>query len=1111
MTLTDETARREIREATAASLFVDAGAGSGKTSALVDRVATSVLGDGVPLAHTAVVTFTEKAGAELRDRLRAEFEKQHRLAGDRGSRARAQAALDDLDGAAIGTLHSFAQRILAAFPIQAGMPPLVEVLDEVGSSIAFDRRWSVMWRELLDDDALAEPLLLALANGIKPDHLRSLARALGNDWDLIESHVLSGGDSNFVAPDTEAFLRHAVAVAELRSVCTSHGDKLSASIDTIAVIAGRLHAATSPAERFALAAAVNRSKDPLRVGRGQIGAAGNWDGRIDDVRSQVVDFCSAAEQLGKKLSEALLRPLARALAVKVLAAAEERVASGALEFHDLLVASRDLLRRDGEARAALQRTYRRILLDEFQDTDPIQIELAVRIAGGADAAAEDWHDILVPPGSLFVVGDPKQSIYRFRRASIETYLEAGAHFGRRVSLTTNFRTVPPVLDWINDVFARIIVENPGKQPRYEGLDAHRTIDPPCVGAAVTVLGADPHEKGTLADALREAEAADVASVVRTALAEGWTVFDQGAELWRPVRAGDIAILLPARTSLRFLEAALDRAGIPYRTESSSLVYQADEIRALMAAVRAIADPSDELATVQALRTTLFGCGDDDLFRYRRAGGRFSVTSPVRDEIADSPVGRAMAYLNGLYRRSRWLSPAELLTELAVDRRVLEVAATVEPSSRARDQWGRVRFVIDQARAWSDVQHGGLRAYLAWASHQAQDAARVAEALLPETDVDVVRVMTVHAAKGLEFGVVVLSGMTSQPRKETGVRLLWRDRGYAVKLGGSIETNDFADASPIDEQMDDAERRRLLYVAATRARDHLVVSLHRAEGGSETAAKIFVDAGAVDAAGVERYESRFEDRTAPLELRSDPGSGRDYDEWLEAVTAARARSKAPSARTASGLEGTEPEVQWAVDDAAGDTALSEQIAGGAKGVRDAELPSSLKGRYGNIIGRAVHGTLQVVDGRDSQVDDAARAQALAEGIPDLLSTVAGFARSALATEVVRTAFDREHWCEMYVGTIEDSLVLEGFIDLVFRSSAGELVIVDYKTDTVRDAVALADRAKHYAPQLQAYVRALEAATSERARACLVFLNDTGAAGQVVDVPRGDLGAGDLHDA
>lgn len=1099
--LNDDAARREIRENTTSTLFVDAGAGSGKTTALVDRVVTSVLVDGVPLAETAVVTFTEKAGAELRDRLRAEFERTHRSASDEVSRAKAQVALDDLDGAAIGTLHSFAQRILAAFPIQAGMPPLVEVLDEVGSSVAFDRRWSMMWRELLDDDALAEPLLLALANGIKPDHLRSLARAFGSDWDLIESHVLPDAGLTFTLPDTEAFLRHAVMVSEMRSLCTKDGDKLAASLDAIAILADRLRAATTPAERFALAAAVNRSKDPSRIGRGKIGTAANWGGQVEFVRGEVVDFCAAAEQLGRELADSVLRPVASAIAEKVYAAARERVSSGELEFHDLLVASRDLLRRNPDARAALQRSYRRILLDEFQDTDPIQIELAVRIAGGADAVADDWHDVSVPPGSLFVVGDPKQSIYRFRRASIETYLDAGAHLGRRVSLTTNFRTVPAVLDWINETFARVIAEVPGKQPRYERLDAHRTIGVDCVGPAVTLLGADTHAQGTRADALRVAEAADVASVIRTALAEGWTVFDRDSEHWRPVRSGDIAILLPARTSLRFLEAALDDAGIPYRTESSSLVYQADEIRSLMAAARAIADPSDELACVQALRTTLFGCGDDDLLRYRTAGGRFSITSPVRDELADSPVGVAMSYLKGLYRRSRWLSPAELLTELATDRRVLEVASVIESSSRARDQWGRVRFVIDQARAWSDVQHGGLREYLSWASHQAQDAARVAEALLPETDLDVVRVMTVHAAKGLEFGMVVLSGMTSQARRETGVRLLWRDRGYAVKLGGSVETNDFAEAAPLDEQMDSAERRRLLYVAATRARDHLVVSLHRAERASEadpsTAAEILVSGGALEG-DVVRFDGAAVD-LAPLVVEDAPGTGRPYEAWASDIENARNRAKAVSVRTASGLEGTEPEVQWDLADMGSVRAEAERIAGGAKGPRDVELPPWLKGRYGNLIGRAVHGALQISGGDESRVDSAAEAQALAEGIPELGAAVAAYARSALSTPIVRSAFRLEHWSEMYVGMLEeDGVVLEGFIDLVFRDESDRLTILDFKTDTVSDAGTLRERATYYAPQLAAYVRALEAATGEPAEASLVFVSSDGEAGKVVRV-------------
>ncbi|MGA1828085.1 UvrD-helicase domain-containing protein [Microbacterium sp.] len=1099
MTLADQPARDEIRGQLHESLFVDAGAGTGKTSALVGRVVGSVMTDGVPLAETAVVTFTEKAGTELRDRLRAAFEKAYAEAGERASRARAQAALEDLDSAAIGTLHSFAQRILSAFPIQAGMPPLVEVLDEVGSSVAFDARWSVMWRRMLDDDALAEPLQLALAVGLNADQLRSLARAFGSDWDLIESHVLADEPRPMIMPDTGALLRRATLVSEAAMGCKDESDLFLEVVGKVSTWVTAFSSAGDDRERFAL----TRDLGGLKLGRG--GRAGNWPD-LPGLKNECKELAADAAAIAKRFGDAALRPLARWIAAAVLDDARGRVASGALEFHDLLVASRDLLRTNADARAQLQATYRRLLLDEFQDTDPIQIELAVRIAGGREAAAEDWREVVVPAGSLFVVGDPKQSIYRFRRASISTYLDAGARLGRRTSLVTNFRTVPPVVDWVNAVFDEVVQEKAGAQPAYEALSAFRTLAPidatVFAGAPVVALGATPHPKGTTVGMQREAEAADVASVIRTALTAGWSVFDEREKRWRAITARDIAILIPARTSLPALEDALDNAGIAYRTESSSLVYQATEIRSLMAAARTVADPSDQLSCVTALRSSLFGCGDDDLFTYKRDGGSFTVSAPVKDELADTPVGRAMSYLNGLFRRSRWATPAELLTDLAVDRRVLEAATTTEPSSRARDQWGRVRFVIDQARAWSDVEHGGLREYLAWAAHQAQDSARVAESLLPETDLDVVRIMTVHAAKGLEFGMVVLSGMTSHPRRQNGVRLLWGDRSYSVHLSGSIETNDFAEAAPLDEQMDGEERRRLLYVAATRARDHLVVSLHRADrDGDQTAAEIFVRAGALDVPGVSVFDGGSADLPEPA---ARPGAVPcpSWESWTVESDAARSRSRTPSARTASGLEGTEPEVVWAVTEALadGDETSAEVVAGHAKGARDIELPPWMKGRYGNIIGRAVHGTLQAVEGDSSLVDGVAAAQALAEGIPDLTANVASFVRSALSTDLVRDAFSREHWSELYVGTVEDDgIVLEGFIDLVFRDESGRLVIVDYKTDTIRDAASLAQRATYYAPQLQAYVRALEAATGERASAELVFLDAMGEPGRVAAIP------------
>ena len=156
------------------------------------------------------------------------------------------------------------------------------------------------------------------------------------------------------------------------------------------------------------------------------------------------------------------------------------------------------------------------------------------------------------------------------------------------------------------------------------------------------------------------------------------------------------------------------------------------------------------------------------------------------------------------------------------------APSVADAPDAADRWRRLRFVVDQARAWSENAHGGIRGYLDWARRQASETARVYESILPETDMDAVRVLTIHAAKGLEYPMVILSGLTAMPRTPRGVRLLWTQEGYAISVTSELQTTNFTEAAPLDEQMGEAERKRLLYVAATRAKDHLVVSLHRAD-------------------------------------------------------------------------------------------------------------------------------------------------------------------------------------------------------------------------------------------------------------------------------------------
>ena len=348
---------------------------------------------------------------------------------------------------------------------------------------------------------------------------------------------------------------------------------------------------------------------------------------------------------------------------------------------------------------------------------------------------------------------------------------------------------------------------------------------------MAVLGRTTHpEEYRRPTSSATAEAEEVAATVVRVVHEGWTV-DDGAGGWRPARLGDVTILVPARTSLPFLEDALDGAGIPFRAESSSLVYATRAVRDLLMVLRAVDDPTNYLHVVSALRTPLLACGDDDLFRFQRPrSGRWSYLADQPDDRPDATTRcqTGLAYLRALYDERHWLAPSELLDRIARDRRALELGFA---EGRPRDVWRRLRFVIDQARAWSEATGGNLRQYLRWVELQAAEGARVAEAILPETDDDAVRIMTDPRRQGPRVPRSPSSRACPpcpRRRRRAGRGRVPPERRRGLPVRRHVVTDEYVAWTPIDEQMSFHERIRLLYVACTRARDHLVVSLHRAE-------------------------------------------------------------------------------------------------------------------------------------------------------------------------------------------------------------------------------------------------------------------------------------------
>jgi ATP-dependent helicase/nuclease subunit A len=269
-----------------------------------------------------------------------------------------------------------------------------------------------------------------------------------------------------------------------------------------------------------------------------------------------------------------------------------------------------------------------------------------------------------------------------------------------------------VIEFTNAVFDELISFAADAQPAFQPLDACRR-ESLLEHGSVTVLGAERHDDldrswrsendDGIADTLRSRESLDVAAAIATAIAEGWQVVDDGA--LRACRPGDICILLPSRLALAPLESALRDAQIPYRAENSSVVYATSEIRNLLLALRAADDPTDHLALVAVLRTALYGCSDIELYEWKTGGGSWNLWAPPPSGFDGHPVALAIAHVRSIAERIGWTTPADLLAAVADERRVLDLALD-RPD--ARDVWRRVRFVIEQARAWADAGGHGVR-------------------------------------------------------------------------------------------------------------------------------------------------------------------------------------------------------------------------------------------------------------------------------------------------------------------------------------------------------------------------------------------------------------------
>ncbi|HEY6039464.1 MAG TPA: UvrD-helicase domain-containing protein, partial [Kofleriaceae bacterium] len=624
--LADAEARRAIREDLGATLVVEAAAGTGKTTEMIARIIAVIRSGASRLEQIVAVTFTEKAAGEMKLRLRTELERARQAAAS-DEAVRLQAALGELEVARIGSIHSFCADLLRERPIEARIDPLFEVAAEDDS----ERIYAEAFERWL------QTTLAAPGDGVRrmlrrKEPTEQLRRA---GWALVDRRDFTGAwrrDEFDRDAAIDAVLEELAGFAALGDLAADPRDKLAAlchKLDRWLAELGRREAVRA------------RDHDGLEAELAEIKRWWEWKQtggrsqhygkdllradvvlRRDAARGALEAFLRAADaDLAARLHDEL-RPL-------VVAYEDAKARSGRLDFLDLLAKTRDLLRDDPRVRREMQQRFTHFFVDEFQDTDPLQVEILMLLCADDPGCADPAHARPVA-GKLFVVGDPKQAIYRFRRADITLYQSVKqrlvAEGARLLYLTTSFRGVPAIQSAINAAFAPVMQGN--GQADYVPLEPSRTDAPAPQPAVIALPVPRPYGKwGVSGYAIEESYPDAVAAFVDELVHKTpWEVTERGADRRVRVEARHVCLMFRrfqsyGRDLTRPYVRALEARGIPHVLMGGRSFHEREEIAAARNALSAIEWPGDELAVYATLKGPFFAFHDEDLIAFRHAHHR----------------------------------------------------------------------------------------------------------------------------------------------------------------------------------------------------------------------------------------------------------------------------------------------------------------------------------------------------------------------------------------------------------------------------------------------------------------------------------------------------------
>jgi len=1075
--LLDSEARNRIRSDLGTSLIVEAAAGTGKTTELVKRIVALFQTGLAQPDQVVAVTFTRRAAGELKLRIRRELE-QGLVQSPPGSKeaANLEHAIVSLEEAHIGTIHSFCGELLRTRPVEALIDPGFDELGEEEAEALFDQVVRPWMESAFDRKSPGLERVLSRSSIRENEDFGGPAEQLRNAaWKLAAWRDFPAqwrGPSGDLHAEIDRLIVTCEEVDQLASHCSHGEDPLLQSVFGVRELVTWVHRAERERERDysrleALLVALAGPLARLRGSRSGFGRFPASDPR-DRILAARVDLADQLERF-KRFADADLAVRLQAEMGEVLEVYEAaKRAQGKLDFLDLLIRSRDLLRENREVREFFQARFSHLLVDEFQDTDPLQAEILLLLSAD-DPSVDCWKEACPKPGKLFLVGDPKQSIYRFRRADTALYLELREELTRKgvalVRLTRNFRSSPSILHLANRAFEPEMKEDPATgQAGYVALDDFRrdlrgqpgVLALPIPDQAVTSWNLTARQLEALQPKL-------IAAFVH------WLVSDSGWRIEDPARPGRLVPIRPGHVAILFRRFVnwkvdvtreytreLELRAVPHVLVGSRSFHHREEVETIRVALTAVEYPADELSVYATLRGSLFAVPDRHLLWYRSRCGHLNPFGAVQ-EPGEEPlllIHRALNFLADLHRRRNQRAYAETVIDLLEHTRA-HAGFALRPAGH--QVLANVERLVDLIRSFEVAGGVSFRAMLNYLENL--KAGGGAESPVVEEAVDGVRVMTVHAAKGLEFPVVILADLTckmSLPRSDCHVDPARRLAAFSL-LG--CRPLDLLEWEDFEAARDRAEGIRIAYVAATRARDLLVVPVTGRkpwEGWVQPLNKAFYPTREprlaedrpdqviwwdtrslnldVDADfGVRQAEILAEDDDRTVAARGLE----DYRAWVAQVESLRSRGtrKSMEVRIVTDLAETE--------------SPPDPVP-----IRIARIPAEGRRPSGRRFGTLVHTLLRDVELALSGEDAIGLARfhgRLLAATDEEIAMAAEVVQSALLHPlVIRAAASdecRREWPILL--NRGDRRLLEGTIDLAFRE--GDVwVVVDFKTDLGRSS-------------------------------------------------------------